>query len=94
MNLFAREAELRHQFEQNRVDFLFTELDTATTFCDVARSSNDPDKTRRNIKNAREGYDTILKFQDGAVLNAQSKIEFDEKFSNLKSLLQGLGEDV
>jgi hypothetical protein len=94
MNLFTREAELRQRFEQNRVDFLLTELDTATTFCDVANSSTDPAKTTRNVKNAREGYDTILKFQDGAQLDADQKHEFNRKFSALKSLLKDLGEHV
>ena len=94
MNLFAREAELRQQFEQNRIDFLFTELDTAATFCGVAQTADDPEKIKRNVKNAREGYDTILKFKDGALLDAHAKSEFDEKFFHLKSLLRELGEDV
>jgi hypothetical protein len=94
MNLFTREAELRQQFEKNRVEFLLTELDTATTFCEVAKSSDDPDKITRNVKNAREGYETLLKFREGAPFDAHTKKEFGEKFLRLKSSLKELGEDV
>lgn len=94
MNLVTREAELRQQFEKNRVQFLQTELDTGTTFCEVAKSSNDPKKTKRNVANARAAYDTILKFQDGVPFDANQKSEFDQKFSHLKSLLEELGEDL
>jgi hypothetical protein len=94
MSRVIREAELREQFERNRAQFLITELSTALTFCEVAKSSDDPEKTRRNVKNAREGYDTVLKFQDGVQLDAQAKTEFENKFSHLKSELQALGENV
>jgi hypothetical protein len=94
MDPFTREAELRQQFEQNRTHFLLTELDLSTTFCEIAKSSNDPEKAKRNVGNARTGYDTVLKFQDGVLLDADQKDEFELKFSHLKSLLKELGEDV
>ena len=94
MDLFARHAELRKQFEANRVNFVLTELDTATTFCDVANSADNPEKMKRNIANAREGYDTALHFLPGAQFDAESKSEFDTKLAHLKSLLRGLGEQV
>jgi hypothetical protein len=94
MDLFAREAELRQRFEQNRAQFILTEVDVATTFCGVAQSSNDPVKTKRNIGNARLGHDTILRFLEGVHFDADQKSDFDQKFSHLKSLLKGLGEDV
>ena len=71
-----------------------TELDTATTFCEVANTSKDPEKTERNVKNARTGYDTILKFLDGVIFDANSKNIFNKKFAQLQSLLRELGEDV
>jgi hypothetical protein len=94
MSRVIPEAELREQFERNRAQFLITELSTALTFCEVAKSSDDPEKTQRNVKNAREGYDTILKFRNGVHLDAQAKTEFENKCSHLKSELQALGEDV
>src|ERR1700722_1387256 len=71
-----------------------TELDTCATFCEVAKSSNEPVKTKRNVGNARKAYDTILKFQQGVLLDNRQKSEFEGKFSHLKSLLKELGEDV
>jgi hypothetical protein len=94
MDLFSREAELRKQFEHNRIQFLLTEVDVSTTFCDVANSSDDPEKTKRNVANAREGHDTLLRFLGGAHFDAESKNEFDTKFAHLKSLLRALGEEV
>ena len=94
MNLSTREAELRRQFENNRVQFLLTELDTGAVFCEVAKASNNPEKTKRNVGNARTAFDTILRFQDGATFDAKEKSEFEQKFSHLKSLLKELGEDV
>ena len=93
MSIPIREAQLRKQFEDNRIQFLLTELDTGATFCEVARSSNDPEKTKRNVGNGRKAYDTILRFREGAPFDTQSKTEFDQKFSHLKSLLKDLGED-
>ena len=94
MDLFTREKELREQFEGNKVQFLLTEVDTATTFCHVANTSDDPEKKRRNIANACEGYNTILKFRPGAQFDATSKSEFDDKMAHLQSLLRELGQHV
>jgi hypothetical protein len=94
MDLFARQAELRKQFEYKRVHFLLTEVATSTTFCEVANASDNPEKTKRNIANAREGYDTLMHFLPGAHFDAESKNEFDTKFAHLKSLLRDLGEEV
>ena len=94
MSLFLREAELRQQFERNRLQFLLTDLDTGATFCEVAQSSNDPEKRKRNQGNARKAYDTVLKFQDGVVFDSESKAELELKLSRLKFLLKQLGEDV
>jgi hypothetical protein len=94
MDLFAREQELRDQFESNQLQFLLIEVDTAITFCDVAKTSADPDRMRRNIANARTAYDTLLKFIGRAHFDAASKREFDQKFARLQSLLRGLGQQV
>ena len=94
MDLFAREAQLREQFEGNQIQFLLTELDTATTFCNVAKSSQDPEKTKRNVANACDGYKTVQKFAPNAHFDAESKAEFDDKLTHLKSLLRELGQQV
>lgn len=94
MDLFAREQELREQFETNQVQFLLIEVETAMTFCDVAKTSADPDRMSRNIANARTAYDTLLKFMDRVHFDANSKKEFDYKFARLQDLLRDLGQQI
>ncbi|HEY2820154.1 MAG TPA: hypothetical protein VGJ06_03850 [Candidatus Acidoferrum sp.] len=94
MDLFAREKELREQFETNQVQFLLIEVDTGMTFCDVAKTSANPEKVKRNIANARTAYDTLLKFLDRAHFDAASKSAFDQKFARLQSLLRDLGQQI
>ena len=53
--------ELREEFEENRVQFILTELDTASTFCEVALASTNPEKTQRNAANGCTGYKTALR---------------------------------
>jgi hypothetical protein len=94
MSLFLRAAELRQDFERSRLQFLLTDLDTGAIFCEVAQSSNDPEKRKRNQGNARKAYDMVLKFQDGVIFDAKSKAELERKLSRLQLLLKRLGEDV
>jgi hypothetical protein len=93
-DLFAREAELRALFNQNRVHFLLIELDTGATFCGVAKSATDPEKIERNVRNARTAHDTAVRFAREAHFDAKTKIEFDEKLDILKCLLTSLGEHL
>jgi DNA repair ATPase RecN len=94
MDIFSREAELREQFETNKIQFLLTEVDTAVTFCNVAKTSDDAEKTRRNVANACDAYKTLQKFLDGAHFDVNSQGEFDQKMELLKSLLRELGQNV
>jgi hypothetical protein len=101
MDLLAKQRELRRssarlreQFEDSRVQFLLTELDTATMFCNVAKSSDDPQKVSRNLQNAVEGYETVLKHKHDARFDERSKSEFDSKLAHLQSLLKELGQAI
>jgi hypothetical protein len=60
--LKARQEELRDRLQTTQIEFVLTELDTSITFCDLALASKDPMKTRRNVQNARTGYETALRF--------------------------------
>ena len=94
MDLFQREKQLREQFEDNQVQFLLTELETATTFCNVANSSDNPEKIRRNVVNACEGYNTVLKHLPEVRFDSRSRGEFDVRMAHLQTLLRGLGQHV
>jgi hypothetical protein len=90
----AQQAELRKEFESNQVHFMLTELDTAATFCGVAKSASEPEKIKRNVANARLAYETALKFAGGANFDKDIKHEFDSKRNHVKDLLTELGQQV
>jgi len=96
MNISSREKELRvrEQFHDNQIQFLLTELEVATTFCKVAKSSADPEKIKRNVANARVAYQAVLRFARGAHFDANSESDFASRLAHLKSLLRDLGQDV
>jgi hypothetical protein len=84
--LFERVAE-------NRRDFLRVETELSIAFAEIALSSEDPDKRKRNAVNARRGYDTVLyfleqerKFDGGDVSSIQ------EMLGGLESRLARLGQ--
>ena len=94
MDLFQREKQLREQFEDTQVQFMLTELDTATTFCNVANSSNNLEKVERNIANACEAYNTVLKHLPEVRFDSRSKGEFDVRMAHLQTLLRALGQHI
>ena len=53
---------------QNGVSFLFTDLDLAMTFMDLADTSHIEATTRRNHANARTAYETILRLSNKLLL--------------------------
>jgi hypothetical protein len=67
--LSKTQRKLRQQFEENRIQFILTELDTATTFCELALSSTNAEKTRRNTANAYSGYETALRIAKKALFS-------------------------
>ena len=86
--------ELRQEFEENRIQFIFTELDTASTFCEVALASSNPEKTQRNAANGCIGYKTALRIAKKANLQGEAKEQFEEKVRRLRDLLRHLGQEV
>lgn len=92
--LSKTQRKLRQQFEENRIQFILTELDTATTFCEVALSSTNAEKTRRNTANAYTGYETALRIAKKALLQGKAKEEFGRKVGHLRDLLKHLGQEV
>jgi hypothetical protein len=81
-----------HDLNQARSDFLITELSVGLTFADIALSSNDEAKTKRNCKNARNAYDSVLKFIGEVKLTPADSTRLSNGMERLKSQLQALGE--
>jgi hypothetical protein len=73
------------------VDFLIVDLDTALTFMDVADTTTIDETARRNHKNARKAYDTVLRLlRDLRPTRDQRKI-IEDKLMLLRARLEAAG---
>ena len=82
----------RERLNQTSVDFLRVDVETALTFCDIARETRDPRKKIRNRQHARQGYDTILHLIRKVTLTRDESQFLDENLAKLKTQLVALGE--
>lgn len=81
------------QLNRTSIDFLKIDLQTALTFSQIALQSNaDAEKRRRNRKNARKGYDTIVRLAEKVSLSDRDGRYISRNLERLKSELQQLGE--
>ena len=74
------------------VDFIRNDLETALTFAQIAKRSHEAEKTVRNRRNARRGYNTVVRFLTRTTLTADQQQDIDEKLDRLRSALAELGE--
>ena len=79
---------------EGQAEFVFTELQTAIIFCDVALSAANPERRARNIENALKGYQTALHFSRTLEHDLKNDRGFQEKLAYLQDLLRELGCDV
>jgi len=78
------------------LQFLLVEIDTGLTFARIAHAAQGSSarKFERNLKNARKAYDSALRFRRTSVLEPEQKTAVDTKLEELKTALQGLGEEL
>lgn len=85
--------ELREDLNQSGFDFVMTDIETAMVFTRRALGPNvDPEVKRRNVANARKGYDTVVRLRGKLELDSGQQGAFDEKRAALKKMLLRLGE--
>lgn len=73
--------------------FLITELDTGLTFAGIAaQAQSDEGKAKRNRRNARKAYDTVLHFLATSVLTSAEDTLVRRKREQLRKALVLLGE--
>jgi hypothetical protein len=82
----------RDELNQRSADFLKVDVETALTFSTIAMQTYDPARKQRNRKNARKGYDTILRFMSKVPLGEEDAHYLSGRLQQLKSNLQNLGE--
>lgn len=73
-------------------DFVRKDLDAALTFAEIARQTGDRAKAMRNQRNARSGYDAIIRYIGTVNLNRVESENITRKLALLKSALLSLGE--
>jgi hypothetical protein len=72
--------------------FLITDLAVAGTFLDVARSSFSEETQRRNHKNARRAYDSVLTLLPKVKVNEAELQTINKKLALVKERLKAVGE--
>jgi hypothetical protein len=75
-------------FNRTGIDFVFTELDVAITFCRESLSSRDPSRAIRAVGNARRAFRVALKKRKEFVFSELQKRDLVERVSQLKTLLR------
>ena len=83
-------SESSDQVEATQLEFVLTELEVVISFCRVAASTDDPAKRKRNIENARNGYESALRFSRESRIGLENHPEFRQKMESLKEWLERL----
>jgi len=76
------------------IEFLRTEVETALVFARIASNNHNKEKKRRNVRNARRAYQTLLYFLSQFVFTDQQQHAMREKLTELHRQLVVLGESL
>jgi hypothetical protein len=76
------------------VDFLFTDLELAMTFMDVADASQNEETVRRNHDNANKAYNAVVYYLGKLTPDAGQRQMIDAKLALLKTRLQAVGHQL
>jgi hypothetical protein len=83
----------RDELNRTSADFLKVDLETALTFSGIAlQNAANSIKRQRNQRNARLGYDTIVRLIQKVTLSDEEIRSMAGKLQRLKTELQQLGE--
>ncbi len=92
-NLSQFEA-LRRDQEALRYQFISTELDLALTFMGVSQSTDDEERSERNLNHAKKAIAAAKKYLGGTNLSAGEREELVEKLRKLEGLLASHPRDL
>lgn len=82
--------EASQNYQALKLQFILTELDLTSTFCDVAISTMDKERASRNLKHARQAYESAARFLSSAKLTPAEACDVDERMHGLRAQLQEL----
>jgi hypothetical protein len=93
MSQLANLSELRAKAEQDRTDFLQTDLALCFTFAAIAKTeigaTGDPRGAERALQKAEDGYATITRFL-GRVGDVEKRDEIERKLAELRTVLDSV----
>jgi|SRR5215471_11616187 len=87
-NLRKEHQKLANTHKESKYRFILTELDLATTFCDIALGSRDQVRSTRNTENARQAYKAATHFLEGANFSDKMTASVQERVARLRVLLR------
>jgi hypothetical protein len=79
---------LRREQENLRHQFISTELDLALTFVSISQSTDDEQRSERNLNHARKAVETARKYLGETNLTAGRREELVEKLQKLEPLVE------
>jgi len=85
-------AASRERMNRASVDFLKIDLETALTFAEIARTSTDPFRKKRNLQAARKAYNAIVHLAQKVDLRSSDSAFLEKRLAQLKRELTVLGE--
>jgi hypothetical protein len=84
-------SQLREDANETGVQFLLTEVDTGLTFLEVASVTNSDETRKRNYKNARLAYDTVVRLKTRLLLTGAQRNQIETGLAKLRNILEGKG---
>ena len=90
----ADSGRISREFDDSSVEFLFTELDVAFTFLELARTAHGSETARRNNNHARVAYETVIGFIPRLNLTEAELQAIQVKLGMLRQRLCAAGCDV
>ena len=90
MSRERQRAVLAEREKLLRAEFINVELELAITFCEIAASTDDAEKSERNMDHARKAYKAAMHFMRTADGSERLKTQIEEKMKRLQSLLNEL----
>ena len=83
---------MKSSAQKNGFEFLRVDLDTASTFMDIADTTGNEETRQRNFQNARNAYDAVLSLMEKSTLDDAQKEALRAKLILLKTRLEAVGQ--
>ena len=87
MENLSQFEELRREQEALRHQFISTELDLALTFFGISKSTDDEERSERNLNHARKAVEAARKYLGEMSLTESGRQELVEKLQRLETLV-------